>query len=200
MKTYTVNDVAQMLDVDQETVRRWIRRGKLETEGKGTSQGVPKKVTEESLMAFASSSKKYSDKVGGIAAVSSAVAAVGTAGSTTDAAGIFASPPVLAATTAMATTVPLVGICGAIAAGLSIAKAIDAAKAQGVDLGDLANGIAATAESYQRAITEKRSQIAKLEVEIKADEEAFNRCGDCLNKIYAAIEDEKTGSDTSREA
>ena len=191
MRTYTVNGVAQMLDVDQETVRRWIRRGKLEADGADTSRGVPKKVTEDSLRTFASSNKKYSDKIAealGSAAMTAAAAIAGAAAS---------SPVVVgAAATAAAATTPLLGIGGA---GFNIAKVIDAAKAQGVDLGDLASGIASTAEAYQRAITEKKSQIAKLEVEIGADQEAFNRCGECLNKIYAAIEAEKNGFDSSQE-
>lgn len=194
MRTYTVNGVAQMLDVDQETVRRWIRRGKLEADGADTSRGVPKKVTEDSLRTFASSNKKYSDKIAealGSAAMTAAAAIAGAAAS---------SPVVVgAAATAAAATTPLLGIGGAIVAGFNIAKVIDAAKAQGVDLGDLASGIASTAEAYQRAITEKKSQIAKLEVEIGADQEAFNRCGECLNKIYAAIEAEKNGFDSSQE-
>ncbi|WP_418825259.1 helix-turn-helix domain-containing protein [Paratractidigestivibacter faecalis] len=194
MRTYTVNGVAQMLDVDQETVRRWIRRGKLEAEGADTSRGVPKKVTEDSLRTFASSNKKYSDRIAealGSAAMTAAAAIAGAAAS---------SPAVVgAAATAAAATTPLLGISGAIVAGFNIAKLIDAAKAQGVDLGDLASGIASTAEAYQHAITEKKSQIAKLEVEIEADQEAFNRCGECLNKIYAAIEAEKSGFDSSQE-
>lgn len=194
MRTYTVNGVAQMLDVDQETVRRWIRRGKLEAEGADTSRGVPKKVTEDSLRTFASSNKKYSDRIAealGSAAMTAAAAIAGAAAS---------SPAVVgAAATAAAATTPLLGIGGAVVAGFNIAKVIDAAKAQGVDLGDLASGIASTAEAYQRAITEKKSQIAKLEVEIGADQEAFNRCGECLDKIYAAIEAEKNGFDSSQE-
>lgn len=192
MRTYTVNGVAQMLDVDQETVRRWIRRGKLEAEGADTSQGVPKKVTEDSLRTFASSNKKYSDKI---------AEALGSAAMTAAGAIAGAAAPSSAVVGAAATTaaMPLLGIGGAIVAGFNIAKVIDAAKAQGVDLGDLASGIASTAEAYQRAITEKKSQIAKLEVEIGADQEAFSRCGECLNKIYAAIEAEKNGLDSSQE-
>ena len=196
MRTYTVNGVAQMLDVDQETVRRWIRRGKLEAEGAGTSQGVPKKVTEDSLRTFASSNKKYSDRIAealGSAAMTAAGAIAGAASSSPAVVGAAATA------TAAAAITPLLGIGGAIVAGFNIAKVIDAAKAQGVDLGDLASGIASTAEAYQRAITEKKSQIAKLEVEIGADQEAFNRCGECLNKIYAAIEAEKNGFDSSQE-
>ena len=196
MRTYTVNGVAQMLDVDQETVRRWIRRGKLEAEGAGTSQGVPKKVTEDSLRTFASSNKKYSDRIAealGSAAMTAAGAIAGAASSSPAVVGAAATA------TGAAAIKPLLGIGGAIVAGFNIAKVIDAAKAQGVDLGDLASGIASTAEAYQRAITEKKSQIAKLEVEIGADQEAFNRCGECLNKIYAAIEAEKNGFDSSQE-
>ena len=195
METYTVNDVARMLDVDQETVRRWIRRGKLEVEGAVTSQGVPKKVTEESLVTFASSNKKYSEKLAG-AIGTAASAATAVAG----AAGITTSSAALAGAAVMASAMPFVGIGGAIAAGFNVAQAIDAARAQGVDLGDRANGIASTAETYQREIDEKRSQIAKLEFEIGAVQEKIDRCGEYLNRIYAAIKDEKNDSDESQEA
>lgn len=191
MKTYTVNDVAQMLDVDQETVRRWIRKGKLETEGEETSQGVPKKVTEESLVTFASSNKKYCERLSGV---------IGTAASAAGAAAVSISSAALAGATTTAVAAPLVGIGGAIVAGFNIAKAIDAARAQGVDLGDLASGIVSTADAYQREIDEKRSQIAKLEFEIGTAQEKIDRCGKYLNKIYAAIEEEKNGSDESQEA
>lgn len=202
MRTYTVNGVAQMLDVDQETVRRWIRRGKLEAEGADTSQGVPKKVTEDSLRTFASSNKKYSDRVAealGSAAMTAAGAIAGAAACSSAAVAAAASSPAVVGAAATTAAMPLLGIGGAIVAGFNIAKVIDAAKARGVDLGDLASGIASTAEAYQRTITEKKSQIAKLEVEIGADQEAFNRCGECLNKIYAAIEAEKNGLDSSQE-
>ncbi len=196
MKTYTVSDVAQMLDVDQETVRRWIRKGKLETEGKETLQGVPKKVTEESLVTFASSNKKYGDRIArslGAAAASAAMAVAG-------AAGVSAPSTAIAAVTATAAATPLLGVVSAVVAGFNVANAIDAARAQGVNLGDLANGIASTAEAYRTAIIEKQSQIAKLEFEIKTDREAFERCGEWLNKINAAIEDEMNSSDNSQEA
>ena len=195
MRTYTVNDVAQMLDVDQETVRRWIRKGKLETEGGETSQGVPKKVTEESLVTFASSNKKYSERLAGAigTAASAAIAVAGTA-------GIATSSAALAGAAATAATAPFLGIGSAIFAGFNIAKAIDAAREQGIDLGDLAGGIASTAETYQREIEEKRSQIAKLEFEIGAAQEKIDRCGEYLNKIYEVIKDEKNGSDESQEA
>ncbi len=195
MKTYTVNDVAQMLGVDQETVRRWIRKGKLEAEGEETSQGVPKKVTEESLVTFASSNKKYSEKLAGaIGAATSAVTAVA------GASGVATSSAALAGAAAAAAVLPFLGIGGAVVAGFNITKAIDVARAQGIDLGDLASGIVSTAEAYQREIDEKKSQIAKLEFEIGTAQEKIDRCGECLNKIYAAIGDEKNGSDESQEA
>lgn len=197
MKTYTVNDVAQMLGVDQETVRRWIRKGKLEAEGEETSQGVPKKVTEESLVTFASSNKKYSEKLAGaMGAAASAMTAVA------GASGVATSSVTLAgaAAAAAAAALPFLEIGGAVVAGFNIAKAIDVARAQGIDLGDLASGIVSTAEAYQREIDEKKSQIAKLEFEIGTAREKIDRCGEYLNKIYAAIEDEKNGSDESQEA
>ncbi len=50
MKTYTVREIAQMLSANEETVRRWIRDGKLEATC--TSRKAGNLVTEESLQAF----------------------------------------------------------------------------------------------------------------------------------------------------
>jgi excisionase family DNA binding protein len=57
MKFYTVEEIAEILCVNQETVRRWIRSGKLETTI--TSRKHGNRVSENDLYAFAYANPKY---------------------------------------------------------------------------------------------------------------------------------------------
>ncbi len=67
MNTYSVKEIAAMLHTDPETVRRWIRVGKLKAE-KATSKKEGLVVTEKMLSAFFENFPKYA----GLAATSSA--------------------------------------------------------------------------------------------------------------------------------
>ncbi|WP_434794535.1 hypothetical protein TPDSL_15740 [Terrisporobacter petrolearius] len=55
MEFYTVKDIAEMLSVNEETVRRWIRDGKLEAERGSGRQGS--KVSDASLKRFLENNK-----------------------------------------------------------------------------------------------------------------------------------------------
>lgn len=60
MKTYTVEEVAKLLNIDKETVRRWLRDKKksgLSTEMKSKKEGYV--ITEATLDALLSSHPKY---------------------------------------------------------------------------------------------------------------------------------------------
>lgn len=56
-KEYKVKDVAEMLSTSEETVRRWIRDGKLEATADSKKQG--NKITEKSLENFFEKQPKY---------------------------------------------------------------------------------------------------------------------------------------------
>ena len=58
METYTVKEIAEMLNTNQETVRRWIRSGKLESIQSSRKEG--NMVTQSMFEKFISSSSKYS--------------------------------------------------------------------------------------------------------------------------------------------
>ncbi len=58
MKTYTVKEIADMLKTNPETVRRWIRDGKLVAVQQSRKTGNV--VTEQMLRSFAKSYPKYS--------------------------------------------------------------------------------------------------------------------------------------------
>lgn len=68
MKTYSVNKIADMLKTNPETVRRWIRSGKLKATQ--TSRKGGNEVTEGSLQEFLKSAPKYA-KIAGIAVAGS---------------------------------------------------------------------------------------------------------------------------------
>lgn len=55
MKTYTVKDVAKRLEVSEETVRRWIRNGKLIAKRNSTKVGF--KISEQDLNDFVKGTK-----------------------------------------------------------------------------------------------------------------------------------------------
>jgi excisionase family DNA binding protein len=57
VRTYNVKEIAEMLNTNQETVRRWIRSGKLDAIQKSRKGGNV--VTEVMLDAFLKSSPKY---------------------------------------------------------------------------------------------------------------------------------------------
>lgn len=58
MKTYTVKEIADLVDTNPETVRRWIRSGKLCADQLSRKEGNV--VHEEDLYKFLRSTSKYS--------------------------------------------------------------------------------------------------------------------------------------------
>jgi excisionase family DNA binding protein len=57
MKTYNVKEISEMLNTNPETVRRWIRSGKLKATQDSRKEGNV--VTEQMLHTFLKSSPKY---------------------------------------------------------------------------------------------------------------------------------------------
>ena len=57
MKTYSVKDIAELLKTNPETVRRWIRNGKLKAAQESRKGGNT--VTEEELNQFLKNTPKY---------------------------------------------------------------------------------------------------------------------------------------------
>lgn len=64
MKSYSVKQIADMLNTQPETVRRWIRKGKLTAEKSSRKEGNV--ISEENLLEFLKGSPKYAGLVGGI--------------------------------------------------------------------------------------------------------------------------------------
>ena len=61
MEKYTVKQIAQALDTSEETVRRWIRAGKL----KASVSSKEKVISKEDLEDFLNQSPRYKGKLGG---------------------------------------------------------------------------------------------------------------------------------------
>ena len=66
MKTYSVKDIADMLNTNPETVRRWIRAGKLKADQSSRKDGNV--VREEDLYKYLRSTGKYAMIAAGLAA------------------------------------------------------------------------------------------------------------------------------------
>lgn len=56
---YSVKDIAKILSVNPETVRRWVRDGKIKAEPIGTNRKKGFKITKEELKNFLDSEAKY---------------------------------------------------------------------------------------------------------------------------------------------
>ena len=59
MRTYTVKEIAELLGTNPETVRRWIRDGKLQAVTNSKKKGENKVILEGALNAFLNASSKY---------------------------------------------------------------------------------------------------------------------------------------------
>ena len=62
MKTYTVAEIAKLLNVNKETVRRWIRSGQLKSTQKSKRDGNV--IDELDLFEFVQTKPKYRNMVG----------------------------------------------------------------------------------------------------------------------------------------
>lgn len=80
MVTYSVKQVAEILGTNEETVRRWIRSGKLKAEKTSNKEGNA--IKETALAAFAKASPRYSSKIRGGATTGIMLATFGLAGAT----------------------------------------------------------------------------------------------------------------------
>lgn len=68
MANYSVKQIAEMLDTNPETVRRWIRAGRLESSRASKKEGNV--VSEDALKTFLERTPKYAAAAAGVAAAS----------------------------------------------------------------------------------------------------------------------------------
>lgn len=95
MANYSVKQIAEMLDTNPETVRRWIRAGRLESSQASKKEGNV--VSEDALKTFLERTPKYAAAAAGMAA-----------------AGILSPLP----------SVPIIGASLAVSVGMSVGMSV----------------------------------------------------------------------------
>lgn len=75
MTTYSVKEIADLLGTSQETVRRWIRDGKLQAVDDTKRKGENKVILEDALRSFLKTSPKYAGVIAGTLSVGGGVGA-----------------------------------------------------------------------------------------------------------------------------
>lgn len=153
MKSYSVKEIAEQAEVSEETVRRWIRSGRLEASQPSRKQG--NSITEESLAKFASSSPANAARLAGL---------IGGAAFLIPAAGL----PIGAA----AIVVGAAGIFSGVYS--SLRAAVD----QGSTVEKLAKVIreaSKESDKMRASIRKKRERIDELTSEIRAEQDLVDR-------------------------
>lgn len=141
MKTYSVAEISDMVNTNPETVRRWIRSGKLPAER--TSRKDGNAVKEEDLYGFLKKSNKYSD----------------------------VAKTMLLANPMLGTIMSLGIVVGAVAASNKIKKSgIDKEDYQ-IDPEDVKSFLQKNIDDSYKEIAKKKEAISQLKKEIKKEEE-----------------------------
>ena len=161
MKSFSVEQIAELLNTNPETVRRWIRNDKLHATKSSNKSGWV--VSEEELTSFIGKSKKYSGIATSIVALSSAAGAIG--------------------------LLPLAGVSGALAAGTAIASIISAAsngkKIEGVDKKALSAIIESSIIAHRVVIDQKNGEIESLEEKIQALKKEIEKEEEIIDNLKA---------------
>ncbi len=160
MKTYSVKQIAELLNTNPETVRRWIRDGKLKAEQASRKDGNT--VTEDELVKFIKENPKYSSV---LAAISGGVIGSVVASSVTK---------TLLATAAI--HIPGLGIpiaaslLGGTAAAFLIKKNSSGDK---ISVQEVIDCFENSIKEHEKTIEEKRAKIKDLEFEIFKEQKAI---------------------------
>lgn len=158
MKSYSVKEVAEHAGVSEETVRRWIRSGRLEASQPSRKQG--NSITEESLVKFASSSPANAAKLAGL--IGGAAILVPAAGLPLGAAAIVA---------------------GAAGFFSSVYSTLRKSVEQGNTVEKLAKVIreaSKEADKLRASIKKKRERIDELTSEIRAEQDLVDQYDDLI--------------------
>lgn len=172
MKTYSVKEIADLLKTNPETVRRWIRTGKLKAVQQSRKDGNV--VTEQSLKDFLESSPKYKSIVAmtlGIASLSYGLLGVG------------------GAVTATATF---------IAALLAKNSSKDMAEINNLEIpnSDIERVVTESINEFEKSITEKKEEVERIKQEIIKEEEKVRNLKEFLHEVHSnstQTEDDQEG-------
>ena len=157
MKTYSVKDIADMLNTNPETVRRWIRAGKLKADQ--TSRKDGNMVREDDLYKYLRSTTKY--------------AAIAT--------GFAATNPFLALTTAVGA-----GVLGAIVTSLA-AKPSKNGREVRILSDDVKRTLKKNITESEETIERKKAAIAELQAEINKEQQQIRDYETALEHLSDAM-------------
>lgn len=166
MKTYSVKDIAEMLNTNPETVRRWIRAGKLKADQSSRKDG--NMVLEDDLYKYLRSTSKY--------------AAIAT--------GLAATNPFLALTTVVGA-----GVLGAIVTTLATKSPKNGSEVR-ILTDDVKHTLKKNITESEEAIERKKAAIAELQTEINKELQQirdYETALEHLTDALSAIEDNKSG-------
>lgn len=158
MKTYSVKEISEMLDTNPETVRRWIRAGKLKADQASRRDG--NMVKEDELYKYLRSTTKYA----GVAA------------------GMAASNSLLALTTVIGA-----GVAGVLV-GLLAGKSPKNERDVRILSDDVEKSIKANIAESEEVIEKKKAAIAELQAEISKEQQQIVDCHMALEHLADALE------------
>ena len=170
MKTYSVKDIAEMLQTNPEAVRRWIRAGKLKADQSSRKDGNI--IGEDELYRYLRSTSKYA----GIAT------------------GLAAANPVLALTTLVGSSV--LGVLVNTIAENNTKDGCDARILSDDVIWTLKKSITESEETIERkrtAITELQAEIDKEQQQIRDYETALEHLSDAMSAVKGNEPGEVTG-------
>lgn len=166
MKTYSVKDIADMLQTNPETVRRWIRNGKLKADQASRKDGNV--VREDDLYKYLRSTSRY-------AATATSLAA---------------DNPFLALTTAVGA-----GILGAIVTSL-LKKSPQERGNVSILSDDVEQKLKKNIAESEEMIERKKAAIAELQAEIHKEQqqiEDYETALEHLADVLSAVNDSGSG-------
>ncbi|WP_295092651.1 helix-turn-helix domain-containing protein [Ruminococcus sp.] len=155
MNTYTVKEIADIFKTNPETVRRWIRLGKLKADK--TSRKGGNVISEQSLNNFLKTTPKYA----GIAA--STIGLLGIS-------GLITGVPILTAT--------LLGT-------MIVQKnnTLESLKNAHIPVSEMLKFINTSIKSSKKTISAKREEISKLDLEIKTEEQHIRELTELMKEL-----------------
>ena len=157
MKTYSVKSIADLLNTNPETVRRWIRSGKLKAIQHSRKDGNA--VREEDLYKFLRSTSKYA----------------------TVAAGLATGNPLLVLTTAVG-----VGVLGPFVSALSSEKNKSEREIH-IYKDDIKQMLMKSINETKKSIERKTAALAELQAEINKEQQQIRDYEMALEHLSDAI-------------
>lgn len=163
MNTYSVKEIAEMLGTSQETVRRWIRSGKLNASQDSRKGG--NSVTEADLQKFLKKSPKYSTIAAGSIAASAALIGAPVVG------------------------IPLA--IGSLVGGLMGALGEKGKEESSVDPDEVLKMLSEGIKQSESNIEKKQAAIKQLENEIAQEQKQVTALQDASERIKKRISEEQ---------